>query len=839
MSHVFVPTMSEGYNRSIEQAWERTLAVAQNHVQAFDDQGRQPPTQPQDTQSSRASSEFYDRERHMMQALDVLFGYAHEGPGYLAFMQAMTMILDPDSPVAMAFLSHIIERSALPSKHTMESISPVILNTLKQAGTHRRPSGPFFKRLLSSMGVPLKSDQPPVVALTRIKLNATVIWSLLAEKYAGEMCMHMWNDQVGQLLIQMLVDVNEDLMVRLFSLMALEKFSLTGTIKNIILETSDIQNVLQQVIDECDKANQGFYAMTRYLLDPIKSDEPRRLRVDTRQPSLEQAKDEQRNEHSTALWGTIKQLVQSSTGWRRSSSQHKSSTISTASSSQPITKFDVLAFATPIKKQPVSPTFMNSFDTGFIPPPGPIREAWAKYLQLSFCARWALENVFNEGKQHINSTPWNLSHIRTIMNPFDATPHWKFGINGLELRNDRPHFESIRATASVKTGKWYYEALLLSSGIMQLGWATSRCRFSPEEGYGVGDDCNGFAFDTYRTAVWADGTAVYPQIKLKVRCQSGDVLGSYLDLDNGLCSYFINGKDLGLTIEFENPTKQAAKANAEAAAASVENTESPSTTASSPTSTTSSSSLDQPSSPLDPPSHRSGQQRHYRHHHHYHNYRQIPSQEVGTSSSTETFKTAQSSPEREAPPRSAKGLGLYPAVSLTTHQHVLINLGDRPWIYPPPITARYRGISEAGRLDSDYRRRVLRWVNQRGYRIRKLHLADHHSTIRPHKSAHGEPTGTGCCYYNSSNDDYSSESPVSITSTDSTDSLVEYDWDGPLCTICFSEPKNVIILPCQHGGIGQNCAKLLDMCHLCRSVIEDRVMTKDVDEDATSMVDGM
>ena len=58
-----------------------------------------------------------------------------------------------------------------------------------------------------------------------------------------------------------------------------------------------------------------------------------------------------------------------------------------------------------------------------------------------------------------------------------------------KLRNDRPHFESVRATACVKREKWYYETLLLSSGIMQIGWATSRCRFSPEEGYGVGDDC--------------------------------------------------------------------------------------------------------------------------------------------------------------------------------------------------------------------------------------------------------------------------------------------------------------------------------------------------------------
>lgn len=59
----------------------------------------------------------------------------------------------------------------------------------------------------------------------------------------------------------------------------------------------------------------------------------------------------------------------------------------------------------------------------------------------------------------------------------------------MKLRNDRPHFESVRATACVKREKWYYETLLLSNGIMQIGWATSRCRFSPEEGYGVGDDC--------------------------------------------------------------------------------------------------------------------------------------------------------------------------------------------------------------------------------------------------------------------------------------------------------------------------------------------------------------
>jgi hypothetical protein len=46
----------------------------------------------------------------------------------------------------------------------------------------------------------------------------------------------------------------------------------------------------------------------------------------------------------------------------------------------------------------------------------------------------------------------------------------------------------VRATANVKVGKWYYEVVALTDGIMQIGWATERCHFVPEEGLGVGDD---------------------------------------------------------------------------------------------------------------------------------------------------------------------------------------------------------------------------------------------------------------------------------------------------------------------------------------------------------------
>jgi hypothetical protein len=31
-----------------------------------------------------------------------------------------------------------------------------------------------------------------------------------------------------------------------------------------------------------------------------------------------------------------------------------------------------------------------------------------------------------------------------------------------------------------KTGKWQYEVMLGSKGIMQLGWCTSDCKFTPE-----------------------------------------------------------------------------------------------------------------------------------------------------------------------------------------------------------------------------------------------------------------------------------------------------------------------------------------------------------------------
>ncbi|CAO3642635.1 unnamed protein product [Cunninghamella echinulata] len=1001
MPDASIPNVSESFTRTIEQAWNRTLAVAQNHVQAYNDQNR--PNQ-QDTQSNQPNNEFYDRERHMMEALDALFNYAHDGPGFLAFIQTLTMVLDSDSPVAMAFLSHVIERSSLPSKKTIQSVSPVILSTMK-ASHLKQKNQPLLQKMFKSFKQQHPNSKP---SCSKLKLNATVIWSILAEKYAGDMCMNIWNDQVGQLLIEMLADVNEDIMVRLFSLVALEKFSLTGRVKKLILETSNIQTVLLQILKECEIANNKYYTVSHCINEDFENNFnslplPRKQITTDNGVTAQDIywKADYSSQCNSTRWGALKQLLQNTTRiWKRQEhentqsintsstistatatkevplkdkkkkekivkkessrvsvikekgeeaiekgkvsihqdgsidntnphhyDQHKSSlriskssTTSSSSSFLPSTSSDTLLMVDENElsnsnfnsssnlslSQYSSSSFstLNIFDTGFIPPPGPMRDEWAKYLQLAFCARWALENVFNEGKENFKPNPWDLKNLRSIMNPFDSTSHWKIGSSGLELRNDRPHFESIRATASVKTGKWYYEALLLSSGIMQLGWATSKCRFTPEEGYGVGDDCNGFAFDTYRTAVWADGTAVYPQTTIKIRCRAGDVLGSYLDLDNGSCSYYINGQDLGLTIEFENPTKQAEKVNAAVAANTAnaavieekeeENTKqslcqnhssesdtpptSTSTLNSSSTSTLSTSKFVSPqndSSDLQQqrlPSNSNtmnnssdallghstlettslSQQKlnnddknEYNITHESNSINTQTNMVINESSTSTNTTTIQSNinmnnnnnnqlkQQHTSEVKSAKGLGLYPAVSLTTHQHIIMNLGDRPWIYPPPIPCRYRGICEAGQLDDKYKKRVSKWVSHREYRMRKSNLADNNIPIRPKLNSNHSGNNIHIVINNNSNyingeDQILSSSPLSsASSTTSSNSLIEYDWDGPMCTICFSESKNIILLPCRHGGIGQNCAKALDMCPLCRANIEDRIINND------------
>jgi hypothetical protein len=141
------------------------------------------------------------------------------------------------------------------------------------------------------------------------------------------------------------------------------------------------------------------------------------------------------------------------------------------------------------------------------------------------------------------------------------------------------------------------------------------------------------------------------------RCKIGDVVGSLLDMDKGICTFFINGQDFGLKVQFHTNIKK-------------------------------------------------------------------------------------------------QTLGLYPIISLTNHQHVILNFGDQPWSYLPPTQLDYKRMSC--------------------------------STVRKEMN----------------------EEKSKKTNNNNETSI--HDWDGPLCTLCFSEPKDTVLLPCKHDGFGRNCTNMLD-----------------------------
>lgn len=47
----------------------------------------------------------------------------------------------------------------------------------------------------------------------------------------------------------------------------------------------------------------------------------------------------------------------------------------------------------------------------------------------------------------------------------------------VQARCDAYSFESVRCTFQVDSGVWYYETLIITPGVMQIGWATKDSSF--------------------------------------------------------------------------------------------------------------------------------------------------------------------------------------------------------------------------------------------------------------------------------------------------------------------------------------------------------------------------
>ncbi|CAF4612040.1 unnamed protein product [Rotaria sp. Silwood2] len=103
-------------------------------------------------------------------------------------------------------------------------------------------------------------------------------------------------------------------------------------------------------------------------------------------------------------------------------------------------------------------------------------------------------------------------------------------------------FNTARADVCVFRGKWQYEVLLETRGVMQFGWCTIKCHFSQE--IGVGDTWTSFSYDGGRIRKWNVQNSKYGDSWL-----AGDIISCLIDCDEGTISFKRNGVDLGIAFE--------------------------------------------------------------------------------------------------------------------------------------------------------------------------------------------------------------------------------------------------------------------------------------------------
>lgn len=143
-----------------------------------------------------------------------------------------------------------------------------------------------------------------------------------------------------------------------------------------------------------------------------------------------------------------------------------------------------------------------------------------------------------------------MEHINAMLNKRDMSEYLKISPDGIEARCDEYTFESVRCTYQVDSGRWYYEALIITPGVIQIGFATKRSRFLSQEGYGIGDDLYSISFDGCRRLIWYNAKSMPHNLGA---WKSGSVLGCLLDLDKQEIVFSLNGETSDkLHLIFEN-----------------------------------------------------------------------------------------------------------------------------------------------------------------------------------------------------------------------------------------------------------------------------------------------
>ncbi|CEP14434.1 hypothetical protein [Parasitella parasitica] len=462
----------------VQLTWKRILAIAQDQpdpIVAKD--GFQDHEIEQEEPQEQAA--FY-RIQCMNKALQSIYTITSQDHGYIAFMATMATELKFGCPISMAFLKHVIDFSEIPTKKTLKNVTHVLLNK---------------------------------ATTTQTKINATIIWSMLAQKFAGSLTEAIWTDELGNMLIQCLHEDNN-----VYSLLALESFALTGTLKRHLMDRFFIARVLQQSIDRINEESRCLMVKQSPLLassfEPIAANSPNLTLVSIK--------------HHVRLYKELKSAFKLC---KTKLTRQKKLFKITQNGSYKTLCNEIEKITVQTHKRENATSILDA-------------------KKLYFCLDWSLNNVFIKPVMTDISIP---QPQKTCMQPIDENSHCKFSRDHLQVRNDTFFFESVRATTGIACnagGKWYYEVHLLTDGIMQIGWATTKCLLSSLEGSGVGDDRNGFAFDTHRCAMWAAGELHLSCTTggAQVKCKADDVLGCLLDLNQNSCAFYINGRDYGFSM---------------------------------------------------------------------------------------------------------------------------------------------------------------------------------------------------------------------------------------------------------------------------------------------------
>ncbi len=110
----------------------------------------------------------------------------------------------------------------------------------------------------------------------------------------------------------------------------------------------------------------------------------------------------------------------------------------------------------------------------------------------------------------------------------------------------KSNWVSIKANTAIFNKAFYYEVQIMTSGVMQIGWASLATVFRSTDG--VGDDPTSYGLDGARKLKWNGGSTEWGKY-----WSAGDIIGTMIDLEFGDIQYWCNDKPLG--IAFRNVPK--------------------------------------------------------------------------------------------------------------------------------------------------------------------------------------------------------------------------------------------------------------------------------------------